>query len=396
MTRKNNDSREQLTPVKLSTPSAFFASSGAQMVHQTKMEDFFTEVLDNAPGFVVCFDRRGAVCFANSAFVNYSWRDFHKPGFTFFDQFSSKELEMIRPLFKELTEGSVASKSWVSDKSRKGRVVEWRVQVLRFLGNEAIFLAWGCEITDRIEERERMQALLDLAADQNHKLKSFTHIVSHHIRSHAGNIMGLVDLLDDPDEPVEERRKYTDLIRLTADQLDQTIRNLNQVIDIQDALSKPRSARNLNKAVARTLLLMEGEVEAADARIDVQVDKNLWVDVVPSYLNHILLNLFSNALKFKSPARPLEIAIVARVDGDFVVMEVTDNGLGIDLEKFKDRLFKLYETFHRTADSRGFGLFITKVQAEMMGGSLGVESKPGKGSTFRVFLKSVDSSVKEV
>ncbi|MCC5938121.1 MAG: HAMP domain-containing histidine kinase [Lunatimonas sp.] len=395
MTRKKEEGGGQYPPITLKAPSAFFAAGFMHNMSQVGMDVFFAEVLDNAPGFVVCFERTGALLYANMAFVSYSWRDIHKPGFTFFDQFSSKDLEMIRPLFKEVGNGEAVSRSWVSSKSRKGRVVEWKIQLLKFPNTESLFLAWGSEITDKMEERERMQALLNLAADQNHKLKSFTHIVSHHIRSHAGNILGLVDLLDDPAESPEDKREYTSLIRLTADQLDQTIRNLNQVIEIQDSLSKPRAVRNLSKAISRTMVLMEGEADAAGAHVDIQVDEKLWVDVVPSYLNHILLNLVSNALKFKSPARPLVVRISAAVDGGFVVLEVADNGLGIDLDKFKDRLFKLYETFHRTADSRGFGLFITKVQAESMGGRVEVKSKPGEGSTFRVFLKSANSLVRE-
>ncbi|MBU6342294.1 MAG: ATP-binding protein, partial [Bacteroidetes bacterium] len=74
------------------------------------------------------------------------------------------------------------------------------------------------------------------------------------------------------------------------------------------------------------------------------------------------------------------------LDSRFVELEVRDNGLGIDLEKHGDKLFGMYKTFHRNAEARGFGLFLTKTQIEAMGGSISVESVPDQGSCFRVLL----------
>lgn len=386
---RDNDRTLKAGREKRQAPSAFFAQELQNLEGGKGPFGFFSMVLENMPGYIVCFDQKGNPLYANCAYVIYNWRDFGKPEFSFFSQFTNDELEELASLFGAVADNRKHSFTWLSRKARKDVVVEWKICALPGdFGCHPLYLAIGTDVTMSIDERERLRVLLDLSADQNLKLKSFTHIVSHHIRSHAVNILGLVELLDDPEESAEEKKTYTDLLRLTADQLDQTICNLNQVIDIQDSVAKSRAVRNLAKSVQRMLQLMGGQIDAARAKVDIRVSEDLWVDVVPSYLNHILLNLLSNALKFKSPLRTLEVIIAADRRGNEVVLEVIDNGLGIDLDKFKDRIFEFYETFHRAVDSRGFGLYITKQQVKAMGGHVEVESVPGKGSTFRVFFKS--------
>lgn len=68
-------------------------------------------------------------------------------------------------------------------------------------------------------------------------------------------------------------------------------------------------------------------------------------------------------------------------------MNVSDNGVGIDMERYGSSIFGLYKTFHGHEDSRGVGLYITKNQIETMGGKIEVESKPNVGSTFKVYFK---------
>ncbi|WP_229338429.1 ATP-binding protein [Christiangramia sediminis] len=70
-----------------------------------------------------------------------------------------------------------------------------------------------------------------------------------------------------------------------------------------------------------------------------------------------------------------------------MILEIGDNGLGIDLNKHRSKLFGMYKTFHTHKDSRGIGLFITKNQVEAMGGKIEVESELNKGTTFKIYFK---------
>jgi light-regulated signal transduction histidine kinase (bacteriophytochrome) len=98
--------------------------------------------------------------------------------------------------------------------------------------------------------------------------------------------------------------------------------------------------------------------------IENKVSDLIELEVIPAYLDSILLNLVTNAIKYRSPDRFPVIEISTQTDGDYLVLLVKDNGLGLDLNKFKDKLFGMYKTFHNNPNSRGIGLFITKNQIE--------------------------------
>ncbi len=100
--------------------------------------------------------------------------------------------------------------------------------------------------------------------------------------------------------------------------------------------------------------------------------------------------MITNAIKYSSPDRAPVIQLSTEKIPGFIVLSVKDNGLGIDLEKFGERLFGMYVTFHKHKDARGFGLYITKNQVEAMDGRIEVESKPGEGSTFKIYFKHAE------
>ncbi|MCW3123444.1 MAG: hypothetical protein JWQ38_2936 [Flavipsychrobacter sp.] len=102
------------------------------------------------------------------------------------------------------------------------------------------------------------------------------------------------------------------------------------------------------------------------------------------YLESILYNLISNAMKYARKDVPADIAIVTYKEEGRTVLKVKDNGIGIDLNRFGDKLFKLYETFHKGYDSRGIGLYMTKAQIESLGGTITVKSKVNEGTEFTV------------
>jgi signal transduction histidine kinase len=107
-----------------------------------------------------------------------------------------------------------------------------------------------------------------------------------------------------------------------------------------------------------------------------------------SYLESILLNLLTNSIKYKSDTRKLKINIIAHQLDDSVVLIFKDNGIGIDLERNKDKIFGLYQRFHDYPDSKGLGLYLVKSQVETMGGTISIDSKVNIGTTFTLTFKN--------
>ncbi|TDU43727.1 histidine kinase/DNA gyrase B/HSP90-like ATPase [Gelidibacter sediminis] len=105
---------------------------------------------------------------------------------------------------------------------------------------------------------------------------------------------------------------------------------------------------------------------------------------IPAYLDSILLNFITNAIKYGQEDRSPIIAIHTYMKDDRPFLEVSDNGMGIDLKKHGHKLFEMYKTFHQNDDSEGIGLFITKNQIEALNGEIFVESEIQQGTTFTI------------
>ena len=105
-----------------------------------------------------------------------------------------------------------------------------------------------------------------------------------------------------------------------------------------------------------------------------------------SYIESILQNLISNAIKYRDPSRKPVVRVRSHKQQGRTCIVVADNGLGIDMEKHGSDLFGLYKTFHNNRNSKGVGLYITRAQVVSLGGRIEVSSKPGQGSTFTVCL----------
>ncbi|MBK7053672.1 MAG: hypothetical protein IPH52_01270 [Leptospiraceae bacterium] len=108
------------------------------------------------------------------------------------------------------------------------------------------------------------------------------------------------------------------------------------------------------------------------------------------WLESIFLNLFTNAMKYKSSDRRLKISIQMKDFGNKYQLLFEDNGLGMNLNRYRDRIFGLYQRFHDHPEGKGFGLYLIKSQIEALGGTIHVESEVNVGAKFKInFLKVI-------
>jgi K+-sensing histidine kinase KdpD len=105
-------------------------------------------------------------------------------------------------------------------------------------------------------------------------------------------------------------------------------------------------------------------------------------------MESILLNLLTNAIKYRQPDKPPIIELTSFKKAGKTIFEIKDNGKGINLVKHGADLFGMYKTFHGNPDAEGVGLFITKYQVETMGGQIEVESAENVGTTFTISFNS--------
>ena len=241
------------------------------------------------------------------------------------------------------------------------------------------------DITHEVQRSEQMEALHTRTLHQNERLKSFAHIVSHNLRSHASNISSLLDFIKQ-DTPEWTTGEIPKMLFDAADRLHETVHSLSDVAFLSLEPQETFEVLNLRTLVTKAIDTVAGQTCLHGVTIHNTVNNTDVMRVIPAYIDSILLNLVTNAIRYRDANRPCEITIDAQASERFMQVYVADNGLGIDLKRHRGKIFGMYKTFHDLPDSKGLGLFITKNQVEAMGGYIDVESTPNVGSLFTVAI----------
>tara|TARA_R110002020_G_scaffold38860_5_gene116358 strand:+ start:6015 stop:9050 length:3036 start_codon:yes stop_codon:yes gene_type:complete len=241
------------------------------------------------------------------------------------------------------------------------------------------FVAQIQDISDKKQMTENL-------TEHNNRLTNFAHIVSHNLRSHTSNISMLLDLAVQDDPKVLENEYYRN-VKVVSDNMNETIRQLSEIVEINSQVSSTLTSQNLLKRVHKAMKTVDPVVKKNKATIHAEVDANINVLAVHAYLESIILNLITNAIKYRSPERLPELKITSGTKGEYAFLSFEDNGLGIDLDRHGSKLFGMYKTFHSHPEARGIGLFISKNQIEAMGGKIEVESELNKGTKFTAYFR---------
>ena len=255
-------------------------------------------------------------------------------------------------------------------------------------GNPSHTIAQFLDITDRIEDKKKLETLVEVTKSQNESLMNFAHIVSHNLRSHSTNMTMLAKfLLQEEDE--KELKNINRMISDAAESLSETITHLNDVVQVKTGGLENLQSTSVLNTIEHIKKSIGGLLEEQDAIIKIDVNKSHFVNVVPAYLESIFLNILTNALKYSSIDRIPVIEIKSELKKETVLIIFKDNGQGIDLKRHGDKIFGMYKTFHNHKDARGIGLFITKNQIEAMSGSIKIESVVDQGTTIFIELNKI-------
>jgi signal transduction histidine kinase len=269
---------------------------------------------------------------------------------------------------------------WILD---RGKVIlrDENEKPLRIIGTHT-------DVTAQKEKEQKLQETFDMVNNQKGKLLNFAHIVSHNLKNHTGNFSTLLTFHKNGYLTTEE---VINSLQTVSDELTGTIENLVELVNVQVSASVEKQDLNIAEYLAKVLLILNDEIQKKKVSIVNKVPNDVAVSFIPAYLESIVLNLATNAIKYSDPDKSeTKVEFYLEVCEEFIeyyVLCVKDNGLGIDLVKYKDVIFGLYKTFHKHKDSTGIGLYITKNQIEAMGGKIEVQSQVGEGTIFKVYFK---------
>jgi PAS domain S-box-containing protein len=262
-----------------------------------------------------------------------------------------------------------------------------------YKGNEVIgSQAYLHDVTSIRKAEIDMRQLLELTQRQNERLRNFTHIVSHNLRSHSSNLSGLIGLFR-IEWPDFKDNVYFANFQTAINNLTDVIHNLSEVALIQTEDDKQFPAVDLKVVVENAIASVYALAETSGVEIRFLKSDSRFVKGDRAYLDSIVLNLLTNSIKYKAAGRSAYVEISITQANEMVQLDVRDNGLGIDLERQGRKIFGMYKTFHKHPDARGVGLFLTKNQVEAMGGRIEVQSKVDQGTIFSVFLPTPTETI---
>ena len=328
--------------------------------------------------------------YSREEFLAKSYRDLahHEDG--------NKERKFVIRMLKGEIESYSTEKRYIA---KNGKIV-WTILNVCLVRNEdqspKFFIAqitdisYQKELIEQLNEKTMsLQSTSEALQKKIMQLEDVNNMVAHNLRGPSGNIQALIEgYLEYPESfPLEETLQH---IRESSIVLRDSLSTLMELTQIRlnkgvlyEECSIEEKVEDIKKQLANLLQQTNATIE-----LQLQVES---INYPSAYMESLLYNLISNALKYSKPNESCHILIATRKEGENVILSVKDNGLGIDLTKYKDKLFKINQTFHKGVDSKGLGLYLTKAQIETLGGNIDVKSEVNNGTEFIVTIANSQS-----
>lgn len=343
--------------------------------------DELTGFVNHSGSFAVVMDNDLNIVFYNSAFADFFAPVRKKiPAYTWGRSFSDNNTDtLFRKLRIALSRNTIREKyseTILTDKDGDQRLIAWYTSLVTYKGKRSLL----CSGVDLSPQHQKVQQL----TAHNKQLKEFAHMASHNLRGPVHNSISLINLYkhstkqQDKDLFVEKLEIVTRKLLTTIDEFSQILKDTEkaertELIDLQSVLSD-------------TIDLFSQTINETQAEITGNFEQYPTVTYKKIILESVFQNLVSNSIKYRNILTPPQIDIRSEKVNNRCVLTFKDNGSGIDMEKHGDKLFGLYNTFHKNNDAQGVGLYLIKTQIEELGGKVSVQSQPGKGTEFSIVL----------
>jgi len=246
--------------------------------------------------------------------------------------------------------------------------------------NDKLVYAIAKNITHKKKHEEERNQLLTNLTKTNKEFKQFTYTTSHDLRSPVNNLLSIFSLLDITKIKDQKTVELLNILKLASERLSQTVNNYVDVVIEKDNLNLNSEELDLEESLNEVLNSIHSLIQNSKTTIEVDFSELKKVHFNKLYLQSIFLNLITNSIKYSKLDCLPYISIYTAITNGTKQLIISDNGIGFDMDKVKDKVFGLHEKFHDHADSKGIGLYLVHNHITSLGGNITLESKVNEGS----------------
>ena len=228
----------------------------------------------------------------------------------------------------------------------------------------------------------------------NNELEQFTYVATHDLKTPLANISGYLDLLEmDLENPSDDVIDSVKWLKYSVREAMNVIKELTSALKARNDKEDLLIPINMNNLVESILSGMRSTIKQKEVLFICDFTEAEKFPYYQTALRSILQNLISNAILYLKPDTNGVIKIsTEKISDESICISVEDNGVGIDLEKNREKLLGLFKRVTNDGSGSGIGMYIINKLLENYGGKLEIESEVGVGSTFKVILPMLDKN----
>jgi PAS domain S-box-containing protein len=346
-------------------------------------------VADKTTNGVLILDKDGIIEWANNGFTQMN-------GYTLEEARGKRVNELLKSnisdetrkqMVEDLDKGISFSKEILCQKKNGGQywIMVEVTPVMNEYGKLDRRISIHTEVTKMKAAENELKLLADDLYKRNRELYQFSYIVSHNLRKPVANIIGITSLLESEKNDPHTIAACTQNLKTSIESLDDVIKDLSKILSATDgSVELKKELVDLPEIIDNIKISLSDVIRQSGAIIETTFEPPA-INSYKVYLYSLFYNLISNAIKYKSDKSPL-IKVKVNVDDEAAYIIVSDNGIGIDMNKHADEIFKPYRRFNFTAEGKGLGLFLVKSHVDAMHGKIHITSKEQSGTTFNIVL----------
>ena len=348
----------------------------------------YQQVIENISDALMIDDVSGKIIFCNDQFKEiFGLTDADMGEITLEDIIAPEYRAELRDRHDRRVNGEDVSDFFEFEGLRKGGVRRWfEVHVTNVTQNGKIDGTQSIirDITDRKVADEERTKMLGEIMQRNKDLEQFSYMVSHNLRAPVANIMALTEFLLDPGVNLEHEPEILTGLSESVHKLDHVIRDLSNILQVRNQVNEQKELVSFSELLSNIRSSIDLLLRSEHVEINANFTEVDEMPAIKSYLYSIFFNLISNSIKYRKVGVSPVIEIKSIKGTDTIELIFKDNGIGIDLAKYRDQIFGLYKRFHYHTEGRGIGLYMVKTQVEVLGGNIYIYSKENEGTTFRI------------